>query len=337
MPTKQPDPELTGVLKRLDELAARIPDRAEPAAFYKAILPVLHQAQADVEHFELAPEIAQQKLELGNPVLVDEDLPLDLGATQDLFIHLCRAVETLDGASNRRNGQSRARNPIGQFFFSPRKPDQAILIERAQNGDGAALRSAAAEQIRRAVETNVLSLPSLWALTAAGDWLVLEQTAVRHQLDFALLSLLIRTSLKPALQVWARDLKQSVDFDQWRRGVCPLCGSLPLLSEIQGKDGERRLRCGLCGADWAYSRLQCAFCGNRDYKTLGHITVTGEEDKYRLQTCDECRGYLKVVVTFEPMPVDMLLVEDLATLHLDLIAADYQYARTSANASNFDL
>lgn len=336
MPKQQPDPKLAEVLKRLDELAARNPDRAEPAAFYKAVLPVLHQAQASVEHFELAPEIARRKLENGKPILVDEELPLDLEATRALFLDLCRAIESLNGSSNGKRERSHFRNSIGQFFFSATKPDPLSLIQGVHNGDGGALRSAAAGQIRRAVESNALSLPALWAVTAAGDREVLEKSAVSHQLDFALLSLLVRTSLKPALQVWARDLKGSADFDSWRHGICPLCGSPPLLTEIQGKDGERRLRCGHCGADWAFSRLKCAFCGNRDHRTLGHLTVTGEEEKYRLQTCDECRGYLKVVVTFEPTPVDLLPVEDLATLHLDLIAAEYEYAPISANSSIFD-
>jgi FdhE protein len=99
------------------------------------------------------------------------------------------------------------------------------------------------------------------------------------------------------------------------------------LGEIQGKEGGRRLRCAMCGADWPYPRLQCAFCANKEYQTLGYISLEGEDDKYRLQTCDRCHGYLKVVVTFDPTPIDQLAVEDLATLHLDLIAAEREFAR----------
>jgi FdhE protein len=101
-----------------------------------------------------------------------------------------------------------------------------------------------------------------------------------------------------------------------------MCGNTPTLSEIQGKEGERRLRCGWCGAGWYYPRLRCAFCRTDGHKTLGYLAVEGEEEKYRLQTCDVCRGYLKVVVTFDPIPVELLPVEDLATLHLDSIARE---------------
>jgi FdhE protein len=97
---------------------------------------------------------------------------------------------------------------------------------------------------------------------------------------------------------------------------------------MQGKEAARRLRCGLCGASWFYPRLQCAVCQNDDYRSIGIIRVDGEEEKYRLQTCELCQGYIKIVITFEPTPFDLLAVEDLATLHLDLIADERGFSRT---------
>ena len=43
--------------------------------------------------------------------------------------------------------------------------------------------------------------------------------------------------------------------------------------------------------------------------------------------CDECGGYLKVSAAFSPTPVELLPVEDLATVHLDYIAQERGYAR----------
>jgi FdhE protein len=199
------------------------------------------------------------------------------------------------------------------------------LLEQAHNGDEAALRAAAAAQIRRAVEQKQLDLLLTWSALAAGDLHAIELAARERQLDMELLRMLAQNSLKPALRVWGRGLKNQVDLQQWRRAPCPLCGSSPTLSEIQGKEGERHLRCGMCGADWAYLRLKCAHCANSDYKSLGYITVEGEQEKYSLQTCEACHNYIKVIVTFEPTPVDLLPVEDLATLHLDLIATERGY------------
>jgi FdhE protein len=168
-------------------------------------------------------------------------------------------------------------------------------------------------------------------MLTVGEWRKLELTASELKLDPGLLRELTRLSLKPAFQLWSENLQESVGFDRWSRGYCPVCGSTPTLSEIQGKQAARRLRCSLCGAGWRYPHLQCAFCRNDDYKQLVYLTVEGEEERYKIQACNVCRGYLKVIKTFEPIPVDMLPVQELATLHLDLIAADYEYTRVTAS------
>jgi FdhE protein len=47
----------------------------------------------------------------------------------------------------------------------------------------------------------------------------------------------------------------------------------------------------------------------------------------RVEVCDKCHGYLKVINSFTPTSPEMLTVEDLATLHLDYIAEARGYAR----------
>ena len=318
-PATKASPQLEAALKRLDGLVQRTPEMAGAVAFYRAAIPLLSQAQQNVPAFTLDPAMAQQKLESGRPLLVDEDLPLDGQATAGLFLRLCRLVE--------RAGAPDTSNRTGWSLFTRSKPDPARLLEQAQAGNGAALQAAAAGQIRRAVEQNQLELAEVWEALATGDGPRVEQTAVRLKLDPSLLQMLAQNSLKPALRAWAQNLGPIVDLDHWRRGHCPMCGSAPALSEIQGKEGERRLRCTMCGAGWYYPRLQCSFCGRRGHKTLGYIAVDGEEEKYRLQTCDSCHSYIKVVVTYDPIPVDLLLVEDLATLHLDHIANERNFTR----------
>src|SRR5262249_48658671 len=101
--------------------------------------------------------------------------------------------------------------------------------------------------------------------------------------------------------------------------------SWPLLAELRGLEQLRFLRCGLCGTEWEYPRLQCPFCGTRDHQVLGYFHMEGEEAKYRAATCDACRGYVKTVSTLAALSGARLLVADLATLHLDLAAADRGY------------
>lgn len=316
------DPLVAAINKRLKTLAERSPELAEPIAFYQAVLPALRAAQADIELIDLAVETARHKLAAGIPLLLGEELPLDPEATRTLFIQLCRIIEEVGAPT------SAVQKKSGWLFrFGSRgQPDPAQLLEQAQDGNEVALRATAAGQIRRVVEQNQLDLLTVWSALAAGDHRSIELTAHDHKLDAGMLRMLAQNSLKPALRAWALEFKNRVDLDYWQRGQCPICGNLPILAEIQGKEGARHLRCGVCGADWWYPRLKCAFCANSNHKSLGYITVAGEEEKYSLQTCEVCHNYLKVIVTFDPTAVDLLPVEDLATLHLDLIAAERGYS-----------
>jgi len=316
---KKADSQTEAILKRLDTLAERAPDMVEAVAFYQAALPLLREFQAKVEPFSLTPEVAQGKLQAGLPLLVGENLPLDVDTILTLFFKLCRIVETI-GAPTERPAR-------GWSLFKRGQPDALKLIDHARMGDGQSLRAAAAAQIRHAVEKQQFDVIAIFSALASGEWRRVELLAASQKLDAELLRMLAQNSLKPWLRAWSQALKPLVSVEHWQRGQCPFCGSPPALTEIQGKEGARHLRCAICGGDWPYPRLQCAFCANKDYKTLGYISVEGEEDKYRLQTCNRCRGYLKVIVTYDPTPADLLAVEDLATLHLDLIAVEREFVR----------
>ena len=108
----------------------------------------------------------------------------------------------------------------------------------------------------------------------------------------------------------------------WTSGYCPVCGSFPRLGEFRGLEQIRFLRCSLCAAGWQFPRLCCPFCGNRDHHRLGYLHVEGEESKCRASTCEECRQYVKMVATLAPVAPVQLLVKDVATVYLDLLAAD---------------
>jgi FdhE protein len=193
-------------------------------------------------------------------------------------------------------------------------------------------RRRAVSAIHQAAKRGRLDLSTLWQALAAGDAAAVEVLAAGAGLDVQWLRLIGENSLKPAFRAFQAEISRSVDLAGWRRGLCPVCGGHSTLAEVQGKEGARRLRCGLCAAGWPYPRVQCAFCANTDHLTLGTLGLEDEAEKYRVQICEVCRGYVKVVVTFDPIPEDLLAVEDLATLHLDLIAAERGYSRAPVAA-----
>jgi FdhE protein len=113
----------------------------------------------------------------------------------------------------------------------------------------------------------------------------------------------------------------------WQRGYCPVCGAWPSLVEIRGIERERRLRCSCCSADWPLPLLHCAFCDELDHAKLGSLQPEGDEQLRRVETCETCHGYLKAVMTYGALSIRTLVLLDLTTIPLDLVAQDRGYAR----------
>ena len=141
-------------------------------------------------------------------------------------------------------------------------------------------------------------------------------------LDPTLTGTMLRLCALPALSKIAAGLAALRQGISWDYGFCPACGSWPLLGETRGLEQQRFLRCGLCASAWEVSRFRCVYCGNEDHRSLGYFHVEGEENRQQAATCDVCHGYLKVISTLGAFNEPRLLVTDLATLYLDLTAAD---------------
>jgi FdhE protein len=120
------------------------------------------------------------------------------------------------------------------------------------------------------------------------------------------------------------------DSRQETRGsrACPVCGSPPSLGRItQSADagaGERRLWCPLCRAEWGFDRLRCVRCGTRAAAKL-HYTHEERDPAHRVHLCDECHGYLKVVVEDELDKPPSMVVEEAVSIALDAIASAQGY------------
>jgi FdhE protein len=149
--------------------------------------------------------------------------------------------------------------------------------------------------------------------------------AVALGLDPGLTATVLRLTLFPALSRVSKALAPLCQRHQWGHGFCPICGSRPLLGEYRGLEQTRWLRCGFCASGWEFPRLGCPCCGSTDHRRLGYLHVEGQEAEHRAATCDACHGYVKMVATLAPLDGPALLVADIATLHLDLAAAERGY------------
>lgn len=113
----------------------------------------------------------------------------------------------------------------------------------------------------------------------------------------------------------------------WSHGYCPICAAWPILAERRGLDRSRRMRCGRCGGEWQVQWLCCIYCGQRDHEHLGLLMPEERGERLNVETCATCLGYVKSVATLQAIPAFELLVQDLETVELDLVALDRGYGR----------
>ena len=182
--------------------------------------------------------------------------------------------------------------------------------------------------IRSALEGDRLILEELLGHVADGDYPLLAARAEEQALDPLLLWTLAQSALKPTLRDWCGELSPLVHAaGAWEKACCFICGAPASLGELQGNEQAKHLRCGRCGADWLIRRLQCIYCGNEDPSHLGILSPEGRRENVRVEVCDKCHGYLKVVARFAPCSPEELAVEDLSTLYLDCLAQERGYRR----------
>lgn len=140
-----------------------------------------------------------------------------------------------------------------------------------------------------------------------------------------LIDLFAEESLRPELEYVAERYKETLAKLEWREGYCPICGKEPKIGEIRkDEDGKRYLFCNQCGFKWYFNRIKCPFCGNDEQSSLAYFEVEGDE-RYRVDVCNKCRRYIKTVELPQSSEEPNMDVEDIATLHLDMIASDEGY------------
>jgi FdhE protein len=111
----------------------------------------------------------------------------------------------------------------------------------------------------------------------------------------------------------------------WAHGYCPICGAWPAVAEVRGLDGARHLRCRGCGGDWTTAWLRCPFCGEHDHTRLGSLVAAEGFEREKVEVCDHCHGYIKTITTFTPIRPEQVVLQDLATVGLDVAAVERGY------------
>lgn len=141
---------------------------------------------------------------------------------------------------------------------------------------------------------------------------------------FDLIGFFLEESLRPALELTAGTYTAEIAKSGWAEGYCPVCGKEPKIGSLREEEGRKFLFCNQCGTEWLFRRIKCPFCGNEEQKTLSYFTVNNDE-RYRVDVCDCCKRYVKIVDLRSSGKEADLDVEDIATLHLDMLANEEGY------------
>ncbi|WP_298438844.1 formate dehydrogenase accessory protein FdhE [Geobacter sp.] len=179
-------------------------------------------------------------------------------------------------------------------------------------------------RLRRTMADGSLELAPLLAACLTRDRKTLDEAAASVGIQAPLLEFALEAPLRTALEQVAQAVDPALT-GEWREGYCPVCGSRAGMAELAGEEGRRYLSCSACFHRWPYRRLGCPYCGNGEPEKLTYFTVDDGPD--RVDVCLACSRYVKTRDSRRGNAGVPLEVEDLATIHLDLLAAREGYER----------
>ncbi|HJQ39276.1 MAG TPA: formate dehydrogenase accessory protein FdhE, partial [Thermoanaerobaculia bacterium] len=150
-------------------------------------------------------------------------------------------------------------------------------------------------------------------------------STVDRRVDAEALQAVVALLAVPFLQACNRGLAPLIR-ESWVEGYCPLCGSWPAFAEVRGIERIRCFRCGRCGGEWHARALHCPYCAQDDHASLvSLVPQNGSSDV--IDGCRRCLGYVKTLTRLQGCQPAAVMLEDLATVDLDVAALDQGYVR----------
>jgi FdhE protein len=158
----------------------------------------------------------------------------------------------------------------------------------------------------------------------------LEDYARDNKIDNEEFIFILVNSFKPFFVYLMDQYSDRIREEVWYQSDCPFCGFYPDMSMlVESEEGKRYLHCSLCEMVWKYNRISCTICGNEDMGKLGYFVTEEKDTPYRIDYCDNCKGYIKTMripKLREASEFD-LTVENIITANLDNSAIHNGYSR----------
>jgi len=148
--------------------------------------------------------------------------------------------------------------------------------------------------------------------------------------------------LEGIVEAWlAGESESATDTFLARASTSPVLEALPdLAAAVFAVTGEalltspRKLLCSRCANEWVMSRMTCASCGETSGAKMPILSDVELFPHLRIDACEICRRYL-ITVDQRKDPRAVPVVDELAALPLDLVAAERGYTKIARNLMGF--
>lgn len=164
----------------------------------------------------------------------------------------------------------------------------------------------------------------------------LEETAVDLGVDADAFQAVAALLPVPFLQACNRRWQQSIN-ESWAEGYCPVCGAWPAFAEVRGIERSRYLRCGRCGGGWQAQCLSCPYCGMTDHEELVSLVPEKSGTNAVIDACRRCLGYVKTFTTLQGSAPAKVMLDDLASVALDIASLEQGYRRPEGAGYSLDI
>ncbi|MBF0378279.1 MAG: formate dehydrogenase accessory protein FdhE [Desulfamplus sp.] len=299
---------LEQIRKSASSLRVLRPAYKELIDFYEEFFIAQEEAKTQINIDAIAVEVDNLlKLKADNtiPLIATSDFVVFPNQAEVLFEKLCKIAEGKGPPS-----LSSAAEKIALLLFS--NSSQVESYDQTEN---------------------YKKIESIFKALLGNDHEILETTAKSLELNKEALTFLGFAAISPYIHTCAAHLSQYLKPDSqiksaqekllWNKGYCPICGTSPQMGYFN-QDGDKYLICSFCHHSWKTSRMGCSLCQNRE-KGKQHYFFNEEEKEYRVDLCDKCGKYIKVIDLREITRDFYPPLEMLCTLHLDMQATEQGY------------
>jgi FdhE protein len=171
-----------------------------------------------------------------------------------------------------------------------------------------------------------LDFASLFKASLCHDGDHIKELAAVLGADAGALQAVVGLIPVPFLQACNRRWASSIS-ESWMESYCPVCGAWPAFAEVRGIERSRYFRCGRCGGEWQAQCLVCPYCAVTDHSELGSLVAEKGGSNSVIDACQRCLGYVKTFTTLQGSPPAKVMIDDLASVDLDIAAMQQGYKR----------